>query len=709
MNNNILLGLNQEQFAAIVDDSNAMLVLAGAGSGKTRVLTTKIAYLLQQNRCTQRQIMAVTFTNKAAAELKQRIAKLLNQSIENMFVGTFHAIGLRILFKYHKEANLLSSFKVIDMNEQLNILKQILQDLNLSEDTYNIRTIQRYINNQKELIIRSKFSTNDNYKIQIYNKIYGIYEEICLRDSIVDFSEILLRTYELFINYPNILVTYQQQFKYILVDEFQDTNYLQYNWIKLLKGHDTSLFVVGDDDQSIYSFRGAKAANMQLFLQDYLIDRPIKLQQNYRSKSYILEAANNLISKNQDRIGKILWSNDNFDNKIKFYSALDEEHESQYVIEQIKFYRDQGINLNDIVILYRSNAQSRIFEQYLYQSGIPYLVYGGLRFFDRSEIKIMLFYLRLVLNTNDNASFLKIINFPPRGVGEKTIEKIKSIALDHNISLLEALLYVDLSSKLKNTVNQFYNMIFKLQLFAGQNSLVDLINLIINDVGIKDYYQKDNDENSRLENLSQLITVANDFESDLFGLDKVNEFVSFMYLNEVHVDDKNKEQKVNLMTIHSAKGLEFDLVFVTGLEEGLFPHDNSLNTNSIEEERRLMYVAITRAKKFLYMTRATTRLIWGKRNYAFKSRFISEIPNNIIEEVNLLANKADVVLDVLNNDLDYVIKTEFSIGDIVKHNKFGNGKIIDIKAHGNRLVGDIFFIGIGKKTLDLKIANIKKV
>jgi DNA helicase-2/ATP-dependent DNA helicase PcrA len=323
----------------------------------------------------------------------------------------------------------------------------------------------------------------------------------------------------------------------------------------------------------------------------------------------------------------------------------------------------------------------------------------------------MLSYLRLVVNFNDNGSFLKVINFPPRGIGEKTIEKIKNVAINRNIAFLEALLYVDISNKLKDKLDQFHDMIFRLQLFAKENSLVDLINLIIDIVGFKDYYQKDDDGVSRLENLSQLINVANDFESDLFGLDKVNEFVSFMYLNEISVDDYNKEQKVNLMTIHAAKGLEFDLVFITGLEEGLFPHDNSLSTDNIEEERRLMYVAITRAKNFLHITMASTRLMWGKRNYAIKSRFIGELPNNIIEGINLLSNKFDNVKDSnLNKDIDNSeLDLEFNVGDIVKHNKFGNGKIIDIKAHANKLIGDVFFIGIGKKTLDLKIAKIKKV
>ena len=729
----LLNNLNNEQLQAVTYTSGSLLVLAGAGSGKTKVLTTRIAWLIKNAHIGISEVLAVTFTNKAAKEMLNRIGNILQIDTKYMWVGTFHSIALRLLRLHYQEAGLPSSFQILDSQDQLSLIKRLIKSSNLDEDRYPARELQNFINYQKEQGVRASELSPDSLKNKILIDIYIAYEENCNRDGLVDFTELLLRSYEMLsMNLP-LLNRYRQQFKHILVDEFQDTNVLQYKWLHQLVGERSMIFAVGDDDQSIYSFRGAKVANMHAFLRDFQVTEPIRLEQNYRSTRVILDAANAVIDNNSERIGKKLWTENLHDEKIRLYEGYTEEDEAYYVIDEIRQLHNTGIELNEIAILYRSNAQSRVFEQHLYNRGIAYRVYGGLRFFDRQEIKRVLAYLRLIINPNDNEAFLRVVNFPARGIGPRTIEQLQETANQLKLSLFATV--DELTGKLKASLGKFTDLIRLMQLESKVLNLAETISYVIETSGIREHYENDSKEGEeRIENLNELISAVTGFEAE----DTTNPLVEFLAHAVLESGDNQAnsyDSAVQLMTVHAAKGLEFKVVFVVGLEDGLFPHENCLNNpKEVEEERRLMYVAITRAKEKLYLMRACSRLMWGKRLAAPISRFVNEIPAELIKNISGVSkigySELSGYYDPTENsysgmrnsraefehpetktsrvslkDSDVTLK----IGDMIKHGKFGNGKILRLNADGKKMTAEIFFIGIGKKTLDLNIANIEKV
>ena len=728
----LLEGLNSQQFKAVTHADGSLLVLAGAGSGKTKVLTTRLAWLIRTRHLGISEVLAVTFTNKAAREMLNRVGRLLHTDTKYMWVGTFHSIALRLLRAHYQEAGLPASFQIIDAGEQQSLIKRLIKQKGLDEDRYPAKEIQSYINYQKEQGLRAAQLTPDGLRTQQWLEIYNLYEETCNRDGLVDFTELLLRSYELLAMHDGLLRRYQQQFKHILVDEFQDTNQLQYLWLKILVGAESEIFAVGDDDQSIYSFRGAKVSNMRAFLRDFNAPEPLRLEQNYRSTTTILDAANALINNNSERIGKNLWTDNAQIDKIRLYEGYTEEDEAYFVIDEIKSLHNNGIDLADMAILYRSNAQSRVFEQHLYNRGLAYKVYGGLRFFDRLEIKRVLAYLRVIVNPYDNEAFLRIVNFPARGIGARTIENLQELALQRQISLFDAVEFLPGKSKL--TVGKFIDLIRMMQSDIKVLNLTEVISYIIETSGIRAHFESDPKEGEeRLDNLNELVTAVSGFTAEDADNPLV-EFLAHAVLESVDNQAQNLESAVQLMTVHAAKGLEFKVVFVVGLEEGLFPHDNALkNLKDVEEERRLMYVAITRARDKLYLLRACSRLLWGKRISAPISRFVDEIPEELILNISgvssigysqlneydtpkrnnfklpnnpaQVANPESKTSRVVLVEKDLTIK----IGDMVRHAKFGQGKVLRLNSDGKKMTAEIFFIGMGKKNLDLNIANIEKV
>ncbi|HCY39051.1 MAG TPA: DNA helicase II [Neisseriales bacterium] len=728
----LLEGLNSQQFKAVTHADGSLLVLAGAGSGKTKVLTTRLAWLIRTRHLGISEVLAVTFTNKAAREMLNRVGRLLHTDTKYMWVGTFHSIALRLLRAHYQEAGLPASFQIIDAGEQQSLIKRLIKQKGLDEDRYPAKEIQSYINYQKEQGLRAAQLTPDGLRTQQWLEIYNLYEETCNRDGLVDFTELLLRSYELLAMHDGLLRRYQQQFKHILVDEFQDTNQLQYLWLKILVGAESEIFAVGDDDQSIYSFRGAKVSNMRAFLRDFNAPEPLRLEQNYRSTTTILDAANALINNNSERIGKNLWTDNAQIDKIRLYEGYTEEDEAYFVIDEIKSLHNNGIDLADMAILYRSNAQSRVFEQHLYNRGLAYKVYGGLRFFDRLEIKRVLAYLRVIVNPYDNEAFLRIVNFPARGIGARTIENLQELALQRQISLFDAVEFLPGKSKL--TVGKFIDLIRMMQSDIKVLNLTEVISYIIETSGIRAHFEADPKEGEeRLDNLNELVTAVSGFTAEDADNPLV-EFLAHAVLESVDNQAQNLESAVQLMTVHAAKGLEFKVVFVVGLEEGLFPHDNALkNLKDVEEERRLMYVAITRARDKLYLLRACSRLLWGKRISAPISRFVDEIPEELILNISgvssigysqlneydtpkrnnfklpnnpaQVANPESKTSRVVLVEKDLTIK----IGDMVRHAKFGQGKVLRLNSDGKKMTAEIFFIGMGKKNLDLNIANIEKV
>lgn len=728
----LLEGLNSQQFKAVTHADGSLLVLAGAGSGKTKVLTTRLAWLIRTRHLGISEVLAVTFTNKAAREMLNRVGRLLHTDTKYMWVGTFHSIALRLLRAHYQEAGLPASFQIIDAGEQQSLIKRLIKQKGLDEDRCPAKEIQSYINYQKEQGLRSAQLTPDGLRTQQWLEIYNLYEETCNRDGLVDFTELLLRSYELLAMHDGLLRRYQQQFKHILVDEFQDTNQLQYLWLKILVGVESEIFAVGDDDQSIYSFRGAKVSNMRAFLRDFNAPEPLRLEQNYRSTTTILDAANALINNNSERIGKNLWTDNAQIDKIRLYEGYTEEDEAYFVIDEIKSLHNNGIDLADMAILYRSNAQSRVFEQHLYNRGLAYKVYGGLRFFDRLEIKRVLAYLRVIVNPYDNEAFLRIVNFPARGIGARTIENLQELALQRQISLFDAVEFLPGKSKL--TVGKFIDLIRMMQSDIKVLNLTEVISYIIETSGIRAHFEADPKEGEeRLDNLNELVTAVSGFTAEDADNPLV-EFLAHAVLESVDNQAQNLESAVQLMTVHAAKGLEFKVVFVVGLEEGLFPHDNALkNLKDVEEERRLMYVAITRARDKLYLLRACSRLLWGKRISAPISRFVDEIPEELILNISgvssigysqlneydtpkrnnfkLPSNPAQVANPESKTSRVVLVEKDLTIkiGDMVRHAKFGQGKVLRLNSDGKKMTAEIFFIGMGKKNLDLNIANIEKV
>ncbi|MEJ2680341.1 MAG: DNA helicase II, partial [Gammaproteobacteria bacterium] len=648
----LLDDLNVAQQQAVSAESQYLLVLAGAGSGKTRVLVHRIAWLMAEKRLNPYHILAVTFTNKAAREMRGRIETVCQRSVQGMWVGTFHSISHRFLRMHWQDAQLPESFQILDSDDQLRLIKRIIRSLELAEDRWPPRQAQWFINNHKDAGKRAAQVAQEvnpsNRHERTWSRVYTAYEEACERAGSVDFAELILRTYEVLGRNKELLAHYQQRFQHVLVDEFQDTNDIQYAWLKRLAGHESGLTLVGDDDQSIYGWRGAKIENIQQFQRDYPAGDIIRLEQNYRSTETILNAANAVIAHNTGRLGKKLWTEDNAGESIQLFAGYNEVDEARFVAERVSACVREGQGYRDCAVLYRSNAQSRVLEEAFIRQGIPYRIYGGLRFFDRAEIKNVLAYLRLVFNPNDDAAFERVISVPSRGIGERTLTHLRDMSRERAISLWQSA--VDtvseqlLPARALNAVDGFVQLIRGFDEARENLVLSELAELVMQRSGLVAHYQKEKGEKAqaRLENLKELRSAAREFESaetQDHPSSVLAAFLDHAALESGELQAGEQDDCVQMMTLHSAKGLEFSTVFMTGMEEGLFPHQMSMeDSNRLEEERRLAYVGMTRAMKQLFITYAEMRRLYGNEKRCFLSRFVREIPTELITEVRLNAS-----------------------------------------------------------------------
>lgn len=727
----ILDSLNDEQRNAVANPSQHLLVLAGAGSGKTRVLVHRIAWLLEAEQASPYSILAVTFTNKAAREMRGRIEALMGNSFAGMWVGTFHGLAHRLLRTHWQEAGLVQDFQILDGDDQLRLVKRINRSLKIDEDKWPAKQCQWYINSQKDEGLRSGSIDHfeDDYTKTML-EVYKAYEEACDRGGMIDFGEILLRAHELWLKNPQILEHYQRRFKHILVDEFQDTNSIQYAWLRVLAGTQNQLMVVGDDDQSIYGWRGAKIENIQQFNVDFSDADTVRLEQNYRSTSTILKAANKLISNNQSRLGKNLWTEDGDGEQISLYEAFNEQDEARFIVDRVQDWFNNGNRRSDAAILYRSNAQSRELEDALLRMGMPYRIYGGHRFYERLEIKNALAYLRLVINRDDDTAVERVINVPTRGIGGRTIEQVRSVAREENCSLWQACAKCVneslMTSRASNAVLGFLELIDELSLACGELELAEKAEHIVNHTGLIQHHEKEGGEKARarIENLEELISAASNFDDPDIDEDfnlKSNAFLS-AFLDKAALDAgetqaDESDDAVQLMTLHSAKGLEFHLVFLAGMEEGLFPHKMSMdNIAGLEEERRLCYVGITRARTKLYMSHAESRRMHGDVNLCRPSRFINEIPNELIDEIRMKSSVSRPSFgntrigkrasSNLSGDIE-VPETNLSLGQRVVHGKFGEGVVLNYEGQGPNARVQVNFDAVGSKWLVLSYAKLE--
>jgi ATP-dependent DNA helicase UvrD/PcrA len=714
----IINSLNDAQRQAVTSPPQSMLVLAGAGSGKTRVLVHRIAWLIQVEDISPHSILAVTFTNKAATEMRGRIEELLNYSARSMWIGTFHGLAHRLLRRHAKQAGLPETFQVIDSDDQYRVIKRLLKSLNLDESRWPPRQVQWYINAQKDEGVRAKHMLDsDDIYLQQMLVVYRAYEEICQRSGLVDFAELLLRAHELLRDNEEVLDFYRQRFRQVHVDEFQDTNTIQYAWLRLLTEGQDNLFVVGDDDQSIYGWRGAKIENIFSFQKNYPNHQVIRLEQNYRSTGNILNAANALISNNEGRMGKNLWTDSEEGELISIYSAFNEQDEAYFVVEQISKWVKGGKARSDVAILYRSNVQSRQFEEKLMSTGVPYRVYGGLRFFERAEIRNALAYLRLIANVDDDAAFERVINVPTRGIGAKTLDDIRRKARDESKSLWEATLQLVnekiLTGRANNALTGFLQLIESLHIAAEGLPLYEQVKLVMLKSGLIEFHKNEKGEKgeARVENLEELVNAAQQFdyndENDE-GLNELNLFLTHAALEAGEMQGDAHGDCIQLMTLHSAKGLEFPVVFLVGLEEGLFPSQQSVDdAGRLEEERRLCYVGMTRAKQQLYLTYAETRRLYGRENYARPSRFLQEIPGELLQEVRMRAHISKPVTVGRPKNISLQRQSRFKLGERVNHAKFGEGVVLQIEGEGAQERVQINFEEAGMKWLMLAYANLE--
>ncbi len=713
----LLDGLNDKQREAVAAPQSSMLVLAGAGSGKTRVLTHRIAWLLQVENQSPYSIMAVTFTNKAAAEMRERVEKIVGNHMGRMWIGTFHGLAHRLLRTHWQDAGLPQNFQILDSDDQLRLLKRILKSLNLDEKQYPPRMVAGYINGKKDEGLRPKHLDGGLFPMeQKLVQIYQVYQESCDRAGLVDFAEILLRAHELFLNKEHILAHYQDRFRSILVDEFQDTNAIQYAWIRVLAGKSANVMIVGDDDQSIYGWRGAQVENLHKFLQDFPNAETIRLEQNYRSSGNILKASNELIANNPDRLGKQLWTEDVDGEPISVYCAFNEMDEARFIIGRIGDWQDKGGSLSDCAILYRSNAQSRVLEEALLHKGLAYRIYGGLRFFERQEIKDAMGYLRLIANRDDDAAFERVVNTPARGIGDRTLDILRTTARQQQLTLWQACVRLleekVLAGRAANAVRSFMDLIVQLRSDTEEQPLYRQADIVIQDSGLKAMYEQEKGEKAqaRVENLEELVTAARTFEvpEELVDMGELNAFLSHAALEAGEGQADAHTDAVQLMTLHSAKGLEFPLVFMAGVEEGLFPSQLSLEEGDrLEEERRLCYVGMTRAMQQLYITYAESRRIYGRENYSRPSRFIKEIPPQYLQEIRL---KAQVATPMANNRFSKSQSsfndTGFNVGQRVLHPKFGEGIVTNFEGQGAQARVQVNFDDFGSKWLVVAYAKL---
>ena len=730
----ILDSLNEQQRNAVASPANNLLVLAGAGSGKTRVLVHRIAWLIEAEDVSPFSILAVTFTNKAAREMRGRIEELRQQPTGGMWVGTFHGLAHRLLRSHWKEAGLPEDFQILDADDQLRLIKRLLKTLRIDEEKWPAKQCQWYINSQKDEGFRShniEHLDDDYTKTQL--SIYKAYEDACNNGGMIDFGEILLRAHELWLNNPQVLSHYQKRFKFILVDEFQDTNSIQYAWVQVLAGANNRMMVVGDDDQSIYGWRGAKIENIQKFNVDFPDSDIVRLEQNYRSTANILNAANELIANNNGRLGKNLWTECDEGDPLSLYEAFNEQDEARFIVDRLQEWSNNGNLRKESAILYRSNAQSRELEDALLRVGMPYLIYGGHRFYERLEIRNALSYLRLVVNRNDDTAVERIINVPVRGIGGRTLDTIRNAARENGDSLwgscVRCINESILSSRAANSVLAFLELIDKLESGSSGMELHQKAEHVIVQSGLINHHEKEGGEKarSRIENLEELVNACSNFDAQELiadedeGIDLTSNSFLKAFLDQASLDAgdtqaSENDDAVQLMTLHSAKGLEFPLVFLAGMEEGLFPHKMSMdNIAGLEEERRLCYVGITRAKEKLYLSYAESRRLHGDVTLCRPSRFIKEIPSSLIDEIRLKSTikrmssqNSTTSGNQVRGHID-IPKTELSLGQRVLHGKFGEGVVLNYEGQGSNARVQVNFDSKGSKWLVLSYANLRVI
>jgi DNA helicase-2/ATP-dependent DNA helicase PcrA len=731
---NLLANLNEQQLAAVTLPNQSALILAGAGSGKTRVLTTRIAWLIQTGQVSPQGVLAVTFTNKAAKEMLTRLGAMLPINVRGMWIGTFHGLCNRMLRAHHRDAGLPATFQILDSADQLGVIKRLLKANNIDDERYPPRNLQVFINGSKEAGLRAKdVEVNDDYNRR-FVELYALYDAQCNREGVVDFAELLLRCYELLDRNEILRQHYQERFRHVLVDEFQDTNKLQYAWLKQLAGSHNAIFAVGDDDQSIYAFRGANVGNMADFEREFRVQNLIKLEQNYRSVGHILNAANALISHNLRRLGKELWTDAGAGEAVRIYEAQTDGYEAAWLVDEVKGLIAEGHARSEIAVLYRSNAQSRVIEHALFNAAIPYRVYGGLRFFERAEIKHALAYLRLIENPTDDTAFLRVVNFPPRGIGARTLEQLADAARAAGQSLYAAV--GGLKGRAGANLSSFVQLIESLRFETASLPLAEIVDAVIQRSGLTAHYQTEREGQERIENLNELVNAAAAFVTEEgYAQDSPaaqastndsaaqipSPLAGFLSHASLEAGDNQAEagaDALQLMTVHSAKGLEFHAVFITGLEEGLFPHENSLTEqDGLEEERRLMYVAITRARRRLYISFAQSRLLHGQTRYGIKSRFLVELPENAVKWLTPRAvaggryggqwHDAGVRPAIPSTPpIARGPSHGVRVGQSVRHARFGEGVVINLEGSGDDARAQVNFGPQGIKWLALAVAKL---
>ena len=743
--NPLLHGLNEPQRQAVCLPAEHGLILAGAGSGKTRVLTTRIAWLMQTGQVSPQGILAVTFTNKAAREMLTRLSAMVPINVRSLWVGTFHGLCHRLLRTHWRAARLPETFQILDTGDQQAALKRLIKAMGVDEERFPARDMMHYINALKEQGIRAGQAEAHDAHTRRKVEIYAEYEAQCQREGAVDFAELLLRAYELLQQDEGLRTHYQLRFRHILVDEFQDTNPLQYAWLRLLCGPQTCIFAVGDDDQSIYAFRGADVANMRAFERDYAKGNVIRLEQNYRSHGNILSAANALITNNADRLGKNLWTDAGDGELIRVFQGVSDLDEARYIVEEIGELSREGMPRHQMALLYRSNAQSRVLEHALFQAGIAYRVYGGLRFFERQEVKHALAYLRLIANPEDDTAFLRVVNFPTRGIGARSLEALQVEARQLNCSMYNAA--ASLTGKAGTAVGQFIRLMEGLRAETTGLTLPEVIDHLLDRSGLRQHYQAEREGQDRLENLEELVNAAATFAEDPEASRNIDaetgeatsllaDFLAHAALEAGEHQAGDSDDAVQLMTVHSAKGLEFSAVFIVGLEQGLFPHENAMMArDGLEEERRLMYVAITRARQRLYLCHAQTRMLHGQTRYCLPSSFLDELPDALLQRLNAVpawatgmgANSGGGNGSWRNGSWSKAPEVDmgtrvaaraaagstrdsaggFHVGQSVVHAKFGAGVILAAEGRGDEARVQVRFGQAGTKWLALAFAKLE--
>ena len=747
----LLANLNPQQLEAVTLPHESALILAGAGSGKTRVLTTRIAWLLATGHASPLSILAVTFTNKAAKEMLTRLSAMTPVRTGGMWIGTFHGLCNRMLRVHHRDAGLPQLFQILDSQDQLSLIKRMAKAHGIDAERYPPRQIQQFIAGEKEEGRRAnQVEAGDDFTRRLV-EYYAIYDVTCQREGVVDFAELLLRSFELLAGNDALRDHYRRRFSHLLVDEFQDTNALQYRWLRQLAGEATAVFAVGDDDQSIYAFRGANVANMQHFERDFgcggMPVRLIKLEQNYRSQGNILDAANALIRNNPSRLGKNLWTADGHGEPVRALSAPSDFDEAAFVVDVVRGLAGEGLALSEVAVLYRSNAQSRVLEHALFGAGIPYRVHGGMRFFERAEVKHALAYLRLIASGDDDGAFLRVVNFPPRGVGARTLEALVDAARGQGTSLWQAACAGGVGGKSGASVAAFIRLIESMRAATAGANLPATIEHALTASGLLAHFRAEKDGEDRVDNLQELVSAAKGFlrEADLAvdapivgaapgdlppdgAVDPLTAFLAHAALEAGETQEAEGKPALQLMTVHAAKGLEFHTVFVTGLEEGLFPHDNSKDeAGGIEEERRLMYVALTRARRRLYLTHAQSRMLHGQLRYHVASRFVDELPRELVQWLSPRREREPMrALDVDAAEWGRVAPAArlsaappaparaqapggpgWRIGQSVRHPKFGLGIIVDAEGRGSDARVQVNFRDVGAKWLALEYAKLE--